>query len=210
MTSKKFLRLGKLFIAVAVEMQSLSDEGRRFLAARRLEPVVKLVQILAVVQVVVQHIVQKRQVFVDGAGRRLPAVVVLMAGKLALLMLVAVRMGMSVEVLVLMAVRICAMLMFVFVFMDMIVHMFVAVISAAAFLVLVAVVSAAAFLMLVAVVSAAAFLVLVAVISAAAFLVFVCVIRHMKNPFRIVIESSLFQGIAKYNLICVLRILRVL
>ena len=198
MTSKKFLRLGKLFIAVAVEMQSLSDEGRRFLAARRLEPVVKLVQILAVVQVVVQHIVQKRQVFVDGAGSLLCAVAVLMAGKLGLLMRVAVCMVVPVEVLVLVTVRVAFVLVFVFVFMNVIVRVLVAVVSAAAFLVLVAVVSAAAFLML------------VAVVSAAAFLVFVCVIRHMKNPFRIVIESSLFQGIAKYNLICVLRILRVL
>jgi hypothetical protein len=156
LASKKFLRLGELVIAVAIEVQGLGDEGRRFLAAGRLKPVAQLVQILAVVQVVVEHIVQKCQIFVDGAGSLLLAMAVFMAGKLALLMRVAVCMAVPVGVLVLVAVRVAAVLMLMLVLMDVLVLM------------------------------------LVAMIPAAAVLMFVCVVAHRKNPFRIVIESSLF------------------
>ena len=88
---QKLFCLRELFVAVLVVVKCVADESGGVMFARRLQRMVKLVQIFTVMLVMFDHIPQQSEIFLVGMGRHIVVDVLMRMGMCAaVLMAVAV------------------------------------------------------------------------------------------------------------------------
>ena len=88
---EELFRLGKLLVAVLIVVQRVAHEGGGFVLAGVVERMVQLVQVLAVVLVVLDHIAEQGKVLLVGVRGRAAVVV---GVRMRVLSAVLVVMGM--------------------------------------------------------------------------------------------------------------------